>query len=284
MAHLDRLWVGMLTRNNNNAGTNSRIALIINETGNAFGDNLHHTFQDSPQDDQEQGEANLYELGSSIVRGAGIEPDNLDNASIRIGIRGDDMWRPRNIFVWGRRLRDQRIFPLCIETAISTRLSTDTGEGNLSLPLRLVDVGGPEMTINRLLVVLTTANVKHAGTNDDVELQVTAAGGGLVADFTIPGGSTSDTPQDDLQRAQANWHFIPVLGAFSRNTTSTVRLTIAGKNAWLPGSFFLFGLDDASGRPNSIVPLVAVEDWNLGWLSRDPSEGATFANLPLEPA
>ncbi len=271
MSKLRYLWAGMLTRNTGDAGTDSRIMLIVNENG--F-DRLHHTFPDTSQRDQEQGEANLYEIP---VAGDNIVPENLNNSSLRVGIRGDDKWAPEHFIVWGERFTSGAITPIAIETDLRLSLSTDANEGNLSFPVRLVDQGSANMSIKRLLILMTTADAPNASTDDPVELQITGVGGSLVVDFNIP-----DTPQYEQERAQANFYFVPVSSEFTKNSlnSESIRLNIKGSDAWLPKSFFLFGLDDATGRPESLVPLVHIRNWTLGWLSTDSSEGKASVTLP----
>ena len=266
MPRLRRLWVGMLTRNIEDAGTNSRIALSI--------DGTQLTFQDTSQEDQERGQANLYEVQ---VAGNNIIPENLNNSSIRAVILGDDAWRPEQLFTWGERFTSGAITPLAIETDISVQLSTDPGEGNSFLPLRLVGQGSASMTINRLLLMMTTADSEDSGTNDRISLRITTSGGLRVVDF-IP-----DTPQDEQERGQANFYFVPVDSPFTKNSLAgnSIRLSTSGTDAWLPASFFLFGLDDAGGRPESLVPLVNLRTWTLGSLSTDSSEGQGSVTLPL---
>jgi hypothetical protein len=61
----------------------------------------------------------------------------------------------------------------------------------------------------------------------------------------------------------------------------SIRLSILGTDAWLPKTVFVFGLDTASGRPNEVVTLASVPEWELGWLSTDPSEGSASVLLQL---
>ena len=82
MSHLRRLWAGMLTRNIEDAGTDSRIALTVEGT--------QLTFPDTAQEDQERGRANLYKVE---VQNHNIIPENLNNSSIRAVILGSDGWR-----------------------------------------------------------------------------------------------------------------------------------------------------------------------------------------------
>jgi hypothetical protein len=167
MSHLRRLWAGMLTRNVEDAGTDSRIALTVEGT--------QLTFPDTAQEDQEGGRANLYEVG---VQNHNIIPENLNNSSIRAVILGSDAWRPEHFVVWGERFTGGAIVPLAIETGITAQLSTDSSEGNAALPLRLVGTGSRSMNINRLLLMMTTANSDDAGTNDKINLTITNTTGG----------------------------------------------------------------------------------------------------------
>ena len=267
---LNRLWVAMLTHNTRDAGTDSPTMIIINQYGI---DRLHHTFLDTAQRDQEQGEANLY--GINVV--GPVDPDHLTDSSVRVAIRGDNLWEPEHYVVWGEQPQEPRVVPIAIETDMNMGLSTDRREGHLSLPLRLVDLGSSEMGISRLLMLMTTADVENAGTDDTIELQITDAAGSIIVDYDVP-----DTPQQDQERAQANFYFVPVGSRFTKNdlNAGSIRLRIQGSDAWLPQSFFLFGLDGAAGRPGSLVPLVHIPNWTLGWMSTDPGEGESSVILP----
>jgi hypothetical protein len=65
----------------------------------------------------------------------------------------------------------------------------------------------------------------------------------------------------------------------------SIRLRIKGDDAWLPASFFIFGLDKElpSSFSQSVTPLVHLEDWPFGWMSTDMQEGAKEVTLPLLP-
>jgi len=277
MTKINTIWIGMLTRNSPNyAGTDSPIVLIIDESGFSGSDRLQHTFDDTPQRDQERGQANLYELSTASKI---IEFEDLTNTSIRIGIRGSDIWYPEHIFLWGE-LENGIIQPLAIRLSIETtlRLSTDKEEGNLSNPIRLINRGEDDMEINRLLMLMTTADKKYAGTNSDIELQI-PSGGNLVVDFEIP-----STPQDEQERGQANFYLIPVLTSFSKRDLNniSVRLRIKGNDKWLPESVYLFGSNTIDDRTLSrLVPLVHISSWPHGWMSTDSSEGESSIPLTL---
>jgi hypothetical protein len=269
MSHLRRLWAGMRTRENADAETDSRVALVIG--------NRQLNFADGSQDDQGRGQANLYEFD---VANDNIVPENLNDNSIRVTILGNDAWRPQDVVAWGERFTGGAITPLAIETGISAQLSTDPGEGNASLALRLVAQGSAGMRINRLLVMMTTASAADSGTDDRISLRVTTGAGIEVVHFDIP-----DTPQLDQETGQANFYFVPVDSPFTRAGlgAGAIRLSTSGTDAWSPASFFIFGLDDAAGRPEQLVPLVNVRRWNLGQLSTDPTEGNASVTLPLLP-
>jgi hypothetical protein len=58
-------------------------------------------------------------------------------------------------------------------------------------------------------------------------------------------------------------------------------LSTLGEDAWLPESFFLFGLDVDQGRPTRMILLVHIPKWTFGDLTGDKSEGSEFVNLPV---
>lgn len=271
MSHLATLWMGTLTRNVDEAGTDNRIELIVNENGL---ERLHHTFPDTAQEDQERGKANLYKVE---VATKNIVPEALNDSSIRVGIKGDDAWHPQHMVIWGSRFSGGAVIPLAIETDLTVKLSTKASEGVSSIPLRLVSLGSGAMQINRLLMLMTTSTTRDAGTNSAIELEISTAAG-LIVDFDVP-----DTPQDDQETGEANLYFVPVASSFTKNSLSggSIRLRIKGDDAWRPTSFFLFGLDDAAGRPEFLVPLVHLRTWPFGQLSTDSSEGVASVSLPL---
>src|SRR4051812_44720592 len=126
---LSRIWVAMLTRPSGaDPGTNSSISLSINAGG---ADLLNHVFPQTIQEDQERGQANLYEVN---VKGKRIEPGSLTDSSVRLHILDNDAWNPEHFFAWGEvpprtALQNPTVVPLVIETGISKTLSTDPTEG-----------------------------------------------------------------------------------------------------------------------------------------------------------
>ncbi len=274
---IDRLYVGIRTHNTKDSGTNKRIVQIINRNGT---DLLHHTFPDTSQSDLEKGKANLYRVKFDEP---GIEPEGFTDSSFRIGIRGNDLWRPEHLFLWGALGEVTEVVPLAVETDLDVTLSTDESEGVLSVPVRLVESGPPSTIINRILVILTTSTAEDSGTKDPINLRI-SDNTGAVVDFDFP-----ETPQDDRKTGEANFYLSSVVRPFAKsdlNNESTV-LSIGGKDAWFMSRFFVFGLDTAEGRPNRIVPLIHLPFWfsgtvfKEGKLSQDPSEGKSEVFLPL---
>ena len=292
MGLLSRLWVAMRTQTKADSGTESSIVLIINQGGV---DKLHHTFPDTPQDDQDTGQSNVYEID---LKGRDIRTENFTNSSIRMGIRGSDFWLPEHVVVWGQEASGGQIVPLAAEFVIEKGISTDASEGNLSFPIRriglptlspLVATIDTKARIKQILVVLTTADVSDAGTPNNIDLKITFAGGREWIQALVGGG---------LDRGQAVF-YLPTTVQFldpepRRNNLESIVLRIDNDDAWVPASFFLFGFTHQFAepfpglsfgpRPDSIMPLVHIPKWNLGALSKDRKEGKDSVPLPLLPA
>jgi hypothetical protein len=276
--HLGFIRIGMLTRDIENAGTDDLIALTID--GVEFRFSYGGTIGDTPQDDQERGQANQYDLILDPETQHTV-PENLNDSSIEIQIFGDDAWRPEHTVVWGERFNGGAVIPLAIETDITASLSTDPSEAEAaSLPLRLVGHGTDDLPISRLLMIMTTADRRDCGTDDTINLSITVDGAKVV-DFDTP-----DTPQMDQEEGQANLYFAPVISQFRLRDLSedSIVLSTNGTDAWCLERFFLFGLDSETGRPAFLVPLVSVPDqWpsRLSPLSKDPNEGKESIHLPI---
>lgn len=285
---LSRLWVAMLTHIGNGTGTDSPVSLSVNTEGV---DRLNHTFPDTDQDDQEAAQANLYEIN---VENKGIDPTTLTDSSIRVHILGDDRWHPLHFFVWGETsgtpIKPSIVLPLAIEMGISIRAGLDTNDPSVrsSMPLRLVRKGGGAMQISRLLLLTRTVlefpdrpipadpEDPH-GSEGTIEIQV-VSGGQLVTLFEI-----RDTLQLDLDAGQANFYTVPVMIPFTKNSLNnqSITLRLRGMDSWGPAGFFLFGIDDASGRPESIVPLVYLPEWPFGMMEPDPTNATASVALPI---
>ena len=276
MGLLSRLWVAMRTQNIKDADTDDSLVLIINEDGI---DKLHYTFPDTSQSDQDKGRANLYLVD---VEGKDIQSENLTDSSMRMAIRGSDLWHPQLVLVWGEESPGGPVIPLGLEVDIEKGISTDL-DLNTSFPLRRIGALSNDTKLKQVVCALTTAKGNDAGTDNQVEIELSFAG---QPKWTHNFGG--------LERKEAGLGFFPEFEFEegpepTRNTLQSVSLKINGDDAWSPGSFFLFALEDAffpgvgSRRPRRIMPLVQIPRWELGPLSKDPSEGSESVSLPLVP-
>lgn len=283
---LSRLWAAMLTRHEPNSGTDSTITLIVNTGGI---ERLNQTLSSSVQLNQERGRANLYEID---VQGRNIVPGDLNGSSIRVGILGSDAWRAEHFVVWGERLRPFSVFPreivpLALETDIATQISTDSSEGPAGFPLRLVNAGAPNMPIRRLFMFLTTAGFRGGGflgaadspegSSNSLEIQIVSEGR-LVTLFEF-----SNLVQGGLRSGQAKFYSAPVFSPFTKASLDEGSITLRAKgfDEWAPANLFLFGLDDAAGRPESLIPLVDLAEWPFGSVNADRTNGTASIALPI---
>jgi hypothetical protein len=283
MAIIDNLWLAALTKDEDDAGSDSRFNLTVNIDG------IDVVVRDFDIGWRLQGTGGgQVELRTGLLDGqAGLENSKpldvpfdsagLTQSSIRLGIRGDDAWAAEHVLLIGRTqpsFTPGQIVALAMETEISSWLSSDNDEGHLTMRLRLVSPGSSATLIQRVLLLIYTDSGDDVETENSIELQI-GAGGGIVMSKTIT---------DDLNQLTAHWYFLDVETPFTQAdmvTNGSIRLRILGADAWLPKTVFVFGLDTASGRPGEVVTLASVPDWDLGWLSTDPSEGSPSVLLPL---
>lgn len=89
------LLVAMVTADEDDAGTDDRIRLRITTADGRVV--LDQVIRDTEQDDQEQGQANIYfiPVATAFTRA------ELGDRSIELSIEGDDAWLPANFFVFG---------------------------------------------------------------------------------------------------------------------------------------------------------------------------------------
>ena len=175
-----RLWVGMLTRNEEDAGTDSPIALAVTQDR---ADRLYHLFPDSSQTDQGQGGANLYEVPDTVVVLAKISAER--DLEFRLHIRGDDAWSPEVVFVWGELLGDEAVIPLALSlkavldiaepNSTPLVLSTDPAEAESSQspPLHKVALGSADTRMRSCLMLISTSTEQDAGADDRLRLDTT---------------------------------------------------------------------------------------------------------------
>ena len=274
MPIFNSLFLAFLTKNEDDAGTSSRLNLTVNVSGN---DILDKDFDPDVDD------------GAAYVNLDGPLPEPFDstgltNESIRLGIRDDNAWAPQDVLLFGRVEPDfqpGRFMALAMESDLVHWLSTDSSEGNLTMPLRLVAPGSSTTVIRRVLMLVHTVWSSLFGdtaTDSPIELEV-RAGGNIVLKQEI-----HDTPQADLEKGTTNWYMLDAAVPFTRAdvlANGGITLRILGSDKWRPGPLFLFGLDTASGRPNEVVNLTAEPFRDVGWMSTDTSEGSPSVELTV---
>jgi hypothetical protein len=153
MADIPFLRLAALTRDVDDAGSGDRLNLTINVGGTDVA--VNDFVADHPQ---AQG---FLRRAEAVVS---FESSSLTDSSVRIGTRGDDAWAPQHILLFGQTSRGS-VVPLAMETDLSEWLSTDASEGALTIPLRLVALGGSDLPIRRLLLLVQTADEGDAGTD-----------------------------------------------------------------------------------------------------------------------
>jgi hypothetical protein len=270
LAIIDEVFLAILTRNTEDAGTESTLHLNININGSDVVD--HDLWFEAGPFGNIGGQKERANAGIGIPIG-GITPfesNGMTNSSVQVGIRGDDAWAPRHLFLIGREATSHRYFPLAIETDLNLWLSTDTSEGDLTTPIRLVRSDTNGMIRRALLLIQTAWDFSgDLGTDDPIELEIMTAGGNIVLSEQI-----HDSVQADLEQAGANWYVLPARVPFNRLDVQSIKLRIIGQDAWVPAKVFVYGFDTthAQGRPNNIMRLSAIPNWDLGQMSADPSE------------
>jgi hypothetical protein len=287
ITRIDQIFMATETwHNNENAGTESSLNLTINVNGSDILDSgvaWETALSTGPPTHTERGNAGF----TQPIPIHPISTNLLTNSSIRLGIRGDDAWAPRNVFLFGRHGdRSQVPIPLAIETDIDVWLSTKSAEGHLTMPIRLVH-WDPLPEIRRVLLVIAMGwGNGGRSTNDDIELEIRGSDG---TEFFRE--QYGDTTQADLEEYSANYYPRDVRTPFTQSDLQGCRiiLRILGRDAWYPYRVFVFGFDTTSeqGRPNAIIPLAAVWDWygqDMGGfmstdVNEDPLEG--IRDLPL---
>lgn len=279
MTNVDILFLAVLTKDEKDAGSSSNLNLVVNINGD---DVVSNTVVYLPPFDIKRGNAGILPVVWDNEHPTRFDSDSLTNSSVRVEITGDDAWAPQHLLLVGRTdpLSNEVVqwIPLAVEVDYEHWLSTDTSEGHVSMPIRLVRSGNNSTLIRRVLLLLRTADEDDAGTDDPIGLEITAGGSVVLKQ------QTGGTPQDDVERKSHNWYFLNVSVPFTRGqvlSNGGIKLSILGRDAWLPQEVYVYGFDTAEGRPREIVHLVSIDKWSLGWLSKTPSEGQEFVPLPV---
>jgi hypothetical protein len=276
---IDLLYLAVLTRDEEDAGSNSFLNLVVNIDGD---DVVSNYVQYQPPFDIKRGNAGILPVTWDNEHPTRFDSNFLTNSSVRVEIAGDDGWAPKHLLLLGRTdpvtHPGGQWIPLAVELDYEHWLSSDLTEGRVSMPLRLVRSGDNNTMIRRVLLLLKTAVEDDAGTDDEIELEITAGGNKVLQD------RNGETSQDDLEQESHNWYFLNVSIPFRKGqvlSNGGIKLRILGKDAWLPKEVYVYGFDTAAGRPTEIVHLVSMTSWSLGWLSIDTSEGQQEVPLPV---
>ena len=267
MPSLRNVWVATLTSNSDDAGTDSETVFIMNKLDL---DVIHRDLTLEREVAKGGGSISWFDVSESQ-----IVPDDY---YLRVGIRGDDAWAPKVILAWGERFTTGNIVPLGYTEEVNTWLSTDPGEGRISLPLPRIAGGHIRTEITRVLLVTLTHFLDNA-TDSPVGVRI-KRGDEVVLDQLI-----IDTPQSDFESGQANLNFLPATTPFTRSqlTDTSIELRVEDEDAWRPISVMMFGLDRPAGNPSVLVPLVHIHPWEFGLLSTQTGEGRPSVPLPLCP-
>ncbi|MGZ6983000.1 MAG: hypothetical protein ACXVH5_12605, partial [Ilumatobacteraceae bacterium] len=220
MAAVEKLWVATLTKNEDDAGTGvGALNLTIDINGEDVADiDFGFMTGSGPLSDGLGPDTGWLDQGQAAISGgtygnpgqplpSPIDSNLLTNSSIRLGIRNDDAWGPQHVLVFGQTLPERvpsQVIALAMETDLTHWLSTDSSEGHLTMPIRLVGSGSARTLMRKVLLLVYTGSGSDVETDSPIQLQITA-GGALVADQTIV-----DTPQDDLEQYTANWYPVDV--------------------------------------------------------------------------
>lgn len=274
MPIFNSLFLAVLTKNEDDAGTSDTLNLTVNVGGEDVLDKDFGTDLDDAAAD----------VIWSNALDAPLDSTGLTNSSVRLGIRDDDAWAPQEVLLFGQAEPDfqpGRMVALAMESDLQHWLSTDSSEGLLTMPLRLVSPGSSTTVIRRVLMLVHTiwsSLGTGSGTDSPIELEV-RAGGNVVLKQEI-----HDTAQDDLERGVTNWYMLDAATPFTRAdvlANGGITLRILGSDKWRVGPLFLFGLDTATGRPNTVVNLNGEPMRDLGWMSTDTSEGSPSVEITV---
>jgi hypothetical protein len=133
------LLVAMLTADEDDAGTDDLIHLRVTTTDGRVV--VNHPFKDTKQDDQEQGQANIY----FVPVGTPFTKAELNERSIELRITGGgDKWLPASFFLFGLSEELPTFFSALVEPLVHLatwpfdRMSTNANEGRGSVVLPLL--------------------------------------------------------------------------------------------------------------------------------------------------
>jgi hypothetical protein len=128
----------MLTADQDDAGTDDLIHLRITTSDGRLV--VDHSFKDTDQEDQEEGEANIY----FVPVGTPFTKAELGERSIQLSIGGEDAWLPAGFFLFGLSEALPTYFSPQVEPLVHLAtwpfglMSKEAGEGRESVFLPLL--------------------------------------------------------------------------------------------------------------------------------------------------
>jgi hypothetical protein len=290
MPRLTEVYVAVLTRNVEDAGTDNPPVLLFSRGGQDL-------FQIPLGDfDFVRGRAGLHRLN---VENRALDSELLE---LRLLASGDDAWAPQSVIAWGisGHLPREVVVPLGAVLDLAnpfsapsdgTWLSTDSSEGVSTLALRPVGSGAIDSRAHRIIVIAATEQYPGffpgGGPGPAVDLEDTGTEGPVTLSAGVPGRLMLSyllprTPQGDLGQSRANFYTTKLPAPFSRADLSGgwFTLTIGTDDVWVPDYFAVFGLNTSDGQTDMLIPFVHAPQISLEHMSTDPSEGWESNELP----
>jgi hypothetical protein len=277
------LYLAMFTKGERDAETKDNLNVSVNIDGRDVVSKNTLQWAILRDDMIHRGNASIAPVPHTLEEPISFESNLLTNSSVRVGITGDDWWAPEHILLLGRNPNGYYV-PLAGEWNINTSLSTDFSDAHgpyarLTMPLRLVRLGGHNISFRGVLFLVKTSHVDNADSTNPIRLVITNGDG-----ITVLNQEIGDTPQDDRFEKSDNWYTLNAQRTFNTEELNGGRITLSirGQDAWLPKQVFLYALNTTEGRPSWMSTLLSVSNWNLGWLSENTSEGQPSVSFPID--
>jgi hypothetical protein len=216
----------------------------------------------------------------------------LNPSSIRLSIHGSDIIRPKHIVLWGTDSA-MAIVPLALNTNLDmndTKLSEDRTEGRGSIPLTLVDSGTGSTQLNEVLLYVSLANDRNAGTRQPATFRIDNADGNILFQSALEDFQLLETNSSNANAKNAKlWLLSSTTPPFSRMDAQgrpvVPKLSVTGPDNAMIQEVVAFGLN--RGGPRAVVvPLVHHVPGRAGsnpWVGTHQSPEGRDMVLPLCP-
>ena len=254
------------------------------------------------------GFARVYIFGERVLTGTPLFSDQvsaqfavetalLEASSLRFGIHGRDLIRPRHVLLWGYDAA-MAVVPLALDVDLSAEVSEDESEGPSSIALTLVDSGSDSTPLNEVMLYVELTSDRNAGTHQPASFSVEDADGAILFQSDLedfqqlePDTRSGVTWSDGADSRNAMiWRLADTSPAFSRVDSQgrpvVVKLSVTGADDAMIQAVVAFGVNRSGARP-AVVPLVhhfpALANTNP-WLGTHHSPAGRDMVLPLCPA